>query len=231
MTLHVDTLKELFSHGGEEQLAKYFVRATIEVDGRRGEIVDIRRGSHGYTVIKIDDEIFLPRYLLSAQMNLSAAQVEKLANTNNDLWSLFNELFEKQGLAKQARIEEVMQCVLAGNVGHARKIYDEHCASGWPIKEFEQALNGDALAKEFVALLKNGQLNSVDRFYWNNLRGLLSVESIASLKTPRIKRQLSELAIEADDEQVRALASPFARVQIQARAGSGKTRTLSARGQ
>lgn len=236
LALEGEALKKLFSCGGEEQLAKYLEGTIVEIEQRERKIVDVRPTPLGYAIIQIDDEIFFPRHLSSARMTLSAEQIKQLCQAAKGFRSLFDELFEngrkqesRKELAKQELIDNIIQCILSGEVLQARRIFDEQCLGRWSIEEFQRALQADALARQFAALLKNGPLSSVDEFYRHSLRPFVSVDTVTSLKAPRIKKLLEELEIQADDEQVRAIASPFLRVKIQARAGSGKTRTLSAR--
>ena len=179
---------------------------------------------------------------LDATMTLNEHAVKGLSECTPELKAFFNyHLREKRNIPTCKKIDaheqqkrqvlksRVLDYAAGGELNLARETYDEHCAAWWPLADYDLALLTEGQVRTFVALLKDGPLNEIDQFYIEHLRGQLSEQELAILKLPLLKRRLKKLDLSTDAEQERAIASPCQKIQITARAGSGKTSTLAAR--
>lgn len=236
VTLSGAKLEDFLKSARPEVLRRHIVGESIQIDGQSRLITGIKDASPGYIFVKVEDESFLPRHLKSAELKLSAETVESISRENLELGRLLNGLLDKKRnqVAKEEREREelyceILACAAEGQVAEAKKIYDEKCIAWMPLSAFEQALELSALGDTLLTTLKSKSLGEVDKLYREKLAELLSPVALAALKEVRVKEFMAPKGIQADDEQIRAISSPCSRVQVCARAGSGKTRTLAAR--
>jgi DNA helicase-4 len=236
VTLSGSTLEEFIKSGDAYVLRRHLVGLPIRIEGKTRAITDVKVGSMGYIFAKVEDESFMPRHLTTAELILPAEAVESISHESLVLKKLLSSLLEpkrtqaaKEEREKEELYTEILNCVTSGESARAKQIYEQKCTTWMPLKAFEQVLEVSSLGEALLSKLKNSSLGDLDRFYREHLTELLSVDSVAAIKAARVKAFMAKNGIKADDEQIRAISSPCTRVQVRARAGSGKTRTLSAR--
>lgn len=222
---------ELLSHIKCLEHGQHLVGSTVLRDGLIQSITRIGVKGSKVDTVALDMGAYDPNVIFGCPLTVSKRTVQALSACTPMLKAFFDAYQAQQRIVieREALKVQVMDCTGTGNLNLARKMYEEHCADWWPIADFQDALRTEALARQFIGLLKDAPFCSIDRFYNEHLRGQLSAEELTSLKAGRLRWRLKKLDVAVDSDQERALASPFHRLQITARAGSGKTRTLAAR--
>lgn len=108
--------------------------------------------------------------------------------------------------------------------------YIDKCQDWWSRAEFEALVVETKYLHHFVGSYCSATLSELDSLYRDRPKNIdFPVEDFISLKLPKVRKRLSAIGMNLDDEQVRANARPEDRILITARAGSGKTRTLCAK--
>ena len=92
-----------------------------------------------------------------------------------------------------------------------------------------EAATTEDVVLRFVDTYRSGTLAQLDSLFTSLGNKELTVQDFVELKLPKVIKMISDLGMTLDPEQIRANARPETRLQIKARAGSGKTRTLTAR--
>lgn len=137
---------------------------------------------------------------------------------------------EERKKREQALREKVSELLLAGSYVQADKLFKQKCTDFLDLEEYARMRFEARVIDAFVPVFKTGALVSVDRFYRRVCAGLnFSAEELTILKSPLIRSRLGRLRMKLDGEQEHACAHPARRLLVEARAGSGKTRTLCAR--
>lgn len=129
---------------------------------------------------------------------------------------------------------ETMQAIAAlldlEKYEEAYDCYRAECQDWWPRTEFEGLVVETKYRHQFIESYCSASLGELDSLYRDRPKNIdFPVEDYISLKLPKVRKRLSVIGMDLDDEQVRANARPEDRLLITARAGSGKTRTLCAK--
>ena len=108
--------------------------------------------------------------------------------------------------------------------------YRAQCQGWWSRSEFEALVAETKYRHQFVASYCSASISALDALYRGRPKNIdFPVEDFVSLKLPKVRKRLSAIGMDLDDEQARANSRPEDRLLITARAGSGKTRTLCAK--
>lgn len=133
----------------------------------------------------------------------------------------------RERAANRAEID----CMLHGlKVEEARQLYESSRAyEWWPKEEFAQrAARAEAL-RDLSASIGTASLSDVDDLMQDMVAAQLAdARELALLKLEKLRIRMARMAIALDDEQLEACSLIHRHRLIQARAGSGKTRTLAA---
>ena len=210
---------------------QHLVGSTVLRDGLIQSITRIGVKGSKVDTVALDMGAYDPKVIFGCPLTVSKEAVQSLSECTPLLKAFFDAYQNEQRIVieREALKVQVLDCAGTGDLKMAQQMYEEHCADWWPIADYENALRTESLARQFIRLLKDQPFHSIDRFYNKHLRGQLSAEELMSLKARRLRWHLKKLGIAVDSDQERALASAPHRLQIRARAGSGKTRTLAAR--
>jgi DNA helicase-4 len=141
---------------------------------------------------------------------------------------------EKAAQALALSRRKVQQAIVAlldlEKYGDAEASYEAQGQGWWLRSEFEVLVAETKYRHQFVASYRSASLSALDSLYRGRPKNVdFPVEDFVSLKLPKVRRRLSVIGMDLDDEQARANARPEDRLLITARAGSGKTRTLCAK--
>ena len=124
----------------------------------------------------------------------------------------------------------VTNLLSAGKYDTAQILYDSKCADWWPKSDYESEKKRASFKRSFDDAVASASLARLDELYRNQPDAVsMSLEDFLHRKLPVVRRVVDELELVMDEEQIRAIAHPSERLLIQARAGSGKTRTICAR--
>lgn len=222
---------ELLSHILCVEHGQHLVGSTVSRDGATQSITRIGVQLSKVKTVALDMGAYNPSVIYGHPLTVSKSAVKALSECTPALKAFFDayQVEQRRASGREALKVQVMDCAGSGNLTLARQMYEEHCAHWWPLSDYEAALRTEALARQFLKLLKDGSFCAIDRFYNEHLQDQLSADELTSLKVGRLRWRLKKLGVAVDADQERALAFPFYRMQIRARAGSGKTRTLAAR--
>jgi DNA helicase-4 len=242
-----DGIKQLFSLVRCEKHGQLLVGSTVDNWPSAPfyptqKVTRIGVSSSSVNTVAVDNGAYNPERIFGTTLTVHESAVRRLSESTPELKEFFSALLTDKRLAAErcandARVERerrtfrsrVLDYAGVGDLILARKTYEDHCADWWTLTDYEQALCNEVLARQFVTLLKGGPLHAIDRFFIEHLYDQLSDHELARLKLPLLRLHLDKLGVTADAEQELAIASPCRNVQITARAGSGKTRTLAAR--
>ncbi len=226
-------VEELLSHIHCVEHGQYLVGSTVWRNGVSQVITRIGVRLSKVDTVALDLGAYNFDVIFGCPLTVSESAVKTLSECTPVLKAFFDayQVEQRNAMGREALKVQVMDYAGADKFALARQMYEEHCADWWPLSDYEKSLRTEALARQFIKLLKNGSFCLIDRFYNEHLQGQLSAEELTSLKVGRLRFRLKKLGVVKgpDSDQVMALASPFHRLQIRARAGSGKTQTLAAR--
>ena len=125
---------------------------------------------------------------------------------------------------------KVTDLLNAGEYVAAQKLYDSKCADWWSKSDFEMERERASFNRSFNDALASRSLAKLDELYRNRPDTLsMSLKDFLHRKLPVVRKVVGEFEPAMDEEQIRAIALPSERLLVQARAGSGKTRTICAR--
>lgn len=125
---------------------------------------------------------------------------------------------------------KVTDLLNAGEYVAAQKLYDSKCADWWSKSDFEMERERASFNRSFNDALASRSLAKLDELYRNRPdAGSMSLKDFLHRKLPVVRKVVGEFEPAMDEEQIRAIALPSERLLVQARAGSGKTRTICAR--
>lgn len=217
-------------------------RATVSVYRRGTRHSGLMPTEVAEWVSKVDD---LKKRVLDCQRR------RKLAARNYEIGSqLESRLLELADAAKkkrQALIEEqerrleaqrqsdlrnkVVFLLQSGAWKEADDLYATQCQSWWPQIEFEQTRKEQLFASETCKTYSKGTLRSLDELFASRDPAIqLTSEDWSSVKNSKVQARLRSMGFgPMDTQQLLAIGRPDQRLLIQARAGSGKTRTICAR--
>ena len=144
-----------------------------------------------------------------------------------------------------------------GKCDAARELYELKCTGWWPKSDYEakeERARADirkrtkrtshvwskppyetekkraSFNRSFNDALASGSLAKLDELYRNRPDAVsMSLENFLHHKSPVVRKVLDEFESVLDREQILSIAHPAERLLVQARAGSGKTRTICAR--
>ena len=135
-------------------------------------------------------------------------------------------LAAERGLLK----DQVTELLDAANYKDADILYQSRCSEWWDLSDFEDEKSRGKYINNFVKTYATSSLGELDALYRTRPDNInMPVKDFISLKLTRIRRELSAVGMQLDEEQECAISRPELRLLIKARAGSGKTRTLCAR--
>lgn len=235
----IGELVEIYANGTCKAVFPYGVYSGIPLEG----LIPAEQAFRLRMLSQVKDEIL--GLLQSGEFELATtAYNEKCA----DLWDRveFEDAKKKAMEAEAIRQEQKAAQVLAlsrqkikqaiGALLDSKKYseaddsYRAQCQGWWPRPEFEDLIAETKYRHEFVAFYRSASLSELDSLYRDRPKGIdFPVEDFVSLKLPKVRKRLSAIGMDLDDEQARANARPEDRLLITARAGSGKTRTLCAK--
>ena len=136
--------------------------------------------------------------------------------------------------------KQILELLSAGEILEASRIYDEQCSEWWATEDYVIALSAAEKVREakknkaiqlnkLVEILNSNFLHA-DDFYRSLNPLLISEEEYNSRKIDFVKSWFALRSIhKIDNEQALAIATVNGHVQLVARAGGGKTETLSNR--
>lgn len=154
-----------------------------------------------------------------AEASAKALQLERLDEAKK-------KLIEEQ---RQVIKSEICRLIAERQFEESDDLYESSCTSWWPKDEYNAVRLREIATQRFVDLYQSGGLADLDALFRSGELADLPVADFIELKIPLLRKSLATIGMTLDEEQERASARPEARLQIKARAGSGKTRTLSAR--
>ena len=124
----------------------------------------------------------------------------------------------------------IIEFFINGQDEEADDLYKNHCSYWWPINNYVKLKNLLICAGRFTRTYKTGTLAQLDAlFLRHNKKCALGLNEYLYIKHWRLKEHFKEIGMDLDFEQEYAISHPGTRLQVIARAGSGKTRTLCAR--
>ena len=235
----IGELVEIYANGTCKAVFPYGVYSGIPLEG----LIPAEHAFRLRMLSQVKDEIL--ELLQSEEFELATtAYEEKCA----DLWDRFEfEVAKKNALEAAAirQAEKVAQELALSRrktqqaiavlldlekYSEAEDNYRAQCQSWWPRSRFEALVAETKYRHEFVASFCSASLSELDSLYRGRPKGIdFPIEDFVSLKLPKVRKRLSAIGMDLDEEQARANARPEDRLLITARAGSGKTRTLCAK--
>ena len=139
-------------------------------------------------------------------------------------------LEKKTSEGHQVLREKVTILLYEGRVQEAQDLYDSKCADWWSKSDYELAKKRASFNRSFNDALASGSLAKLDEMYRSRPDAVgMSLDDFLRRKQPVVRKIVDEFESALDQEQIRAIAHPSERLLVQARAGSGKTRTICAR--
>lgn len=132
---------------------------------------------------------------------------------------------ERHERLRQIRLKcDLVQLLIDGEYAQADEFWQENCSPWWSISDYRQLSSGVKRSDGFVLGFVTGSFLELD------LVGAelgLSAYDIANLKLRKLAMRLAGLGVRLDPEQQLACTRSERHRLIRARAGSGKTHTLS----
>jgi DNA helicase-4 len=150
-------------------------------------------------------------------------------------WWGADEYGQHRATAEQALLEaehcrlkgEVLNHLKEGQIEAADLLYQDRCKDWWNLVDYGQRRLRASASHEIVRRYASSSIRDSHKSLLDeNLR--LSPANIANLGRAKLDVRLARYALGLDSEQRLACARPDRRLLINARAGSGKTRTLAA---
>ena len=124
----------------------------------------------------------------------------------------------------------VTKLLSAGEYVAAQERYELRCADWWSKSDYETEKKRVSFKRSFDDAVASRSLAKLDELYQNRPDAVsMSLEDFLRRKLPVVRKVVDEFEPALDLEQIRAIALPSERLLVQARAGSGKTRTICAR--
>lgn len=235
----IGELVEIYANGTCKAVFPYGVYSGIPID----DLIPAEKVYRLRMLSKVKTEVL--ELLQSGEFDLATnAYDEKCA----DLWDRVEfEAAKKKAIEAEAirQAEKVAQALALSRrktkqaiaalldlekYSEADNCYRAQCQGWWPRAEFETLVDETKYRHQFVEAYCSASLGELDSLYRDRLKNIdFPVEDFVSLKLPKVRKLLSAIGMDLDDEQVRAITRPEDRLLITARAGSGKTRTLCAK--
>ena len=124
----------------------------------------------------------------------------------------------------------VTKLLSAGEYVAAQNLYESKCADWWSKSDYETEKKRASFKRSIDDAVASRSLATLDELYRNRPDAVsMSLEDFLRRKLPVVRKVVDEFESALDPEQIRAIAHPSERLLVQARAGSGKTRTICAR--
>lgn len=235
----IGELVEIYANGTCKAVFPYGAYSGIPLDG----LIPAEKEFRLRMLSQVKTEVF--GLLQSGELELAtAAYDEKCA----DLWDRGEfeaakrkameakaiQQAEKAAQALALSRQKIKQAIAAlldlEKYNEADDSYRAQCQGWWLRSEFEALVAETKYRYQFVATYCSASLSALDSLYRGRPKSIVfPVEDFVSLKLPKVRKRLSAIGMNLDDEQARANARPEDRLLITARAGSGKTRTLCAK--
>ena len=141
-----------------------------------------------------------------------------------------NILKRKTAEGHQVLRHKVTSLLNEGKFHEAQILYESKCADWWSKSDYELEKKRASFKRSFDDAVASRSLAKLDELYRNRPDAVsMSLEDFLHRKLPVVRKVVDEFESALDKEQVRTIAHPSERMLVQARAGSGKTRTICAR--